>query len=148
MDYNRLKAEDIPTVRRLDYTVEYTDGFESGKLYAKLRNLVTLNDFRSSYKTEKVLDIEFERMKIVYIPKLQWVNQWMEAHKLDVIFTDVNNWKAIGEDYDYFWNLRTEKDFIKEEAEARLGISNREPTPYTGKFAEQIDEMVEKLKNE
>ncbi len=40
MTYDRwLKAEDIPTIRRLDYIVKDTDGFESGKLYAALRNV-------------------------------------------------------------------------------------------------------------
>lgn len=149
MDYNEyLKAEDIPTIRRLDYIVENTDGFESGKLYAALRNLITLNDFRSSYKTEKTLNEEFNRMKKVYVPKLEWVNQWMKAHNKEAIFTDVNSWKDIGEDYDYFWNLRTEEDFIKEEAEARLEISGRKPIENgLEKYEDKIKMVVEKLKD-
>ena len=152
MDYNRfLKAEDIPTIRRLDYIVEDTDGFESGKLYAALRNLITLNDFRiTEYKTEEKLLEEYKRMKRVYVPKLERVNQWMVSHCKEVIFTDVDNWKAVGEDYHYFWNLRTEKDFVKEEAEARLGISGRKPVPaiYLEEYEAQICEMMETLKSE
>ena len=151
MDYNRfLRAEDIPTIRRLDYIVENTDGFESGKLYAVLRNLITLNDFRTEYKTEETLFEEYKRTKRVFVPKLEWVNQWMEAHGKENIFTDLEDYRKIGEDYDYFWNLRTEKDFVKEEAEARLGISERKPVPaiYLEKYEAQICEMMETLKSE
>jgi hypothetical protein len=120
-------------------------------LYAALRNLVILNNYRiSEYNTEKMLLKEYEKTKRVFIPKLEWVNQWMEAHNKEVIFTDINSWKAVGEDYDYFWNLRTEKDFVKEEAEARLGISGRKPVPaiYLEKYEAQICEMMETLKSE
>jgi hypothetical protein len=74
----------------------------------------------------------------------------MVSHGKEVIFTDVDNWKAVGEDYHYFWNLRTEKDFAKEEAEARLGISGRKPVPaiYLEKYEAQICEMMETLKSE
>ena len=145
-----LKAEDIPTIRRLDYIVEDTDGFQSGKLYAALRNLVTLNKYRIDYKSYEILNEEFQRRKFIIIPKLEWVNQWMKAHGKENIFTDVDSWKAVGEDYDYFWNLKTEKDFVKEEAEARLGISERKPvSPFNlGKYEKQICEMMETLKSE
>ena len=150
MTYDRwLKAEDIPTIRRLDYIVENTDRFESGKLYAALRNLAleAYNDkeLEESYKAAK-----FERFKGILIPKLEWVNQWMVSHGKEVIFTEVDNWKAVGEDYDYFWDLRTEKDFVKEEAEARLGISGRKPVPaiYLEKYEAKICEMMETLKSE
>jgi hypothetical protein len=152
MTYDRwLKAEDIPTIRRLDYIVEDTDGFESGKLYAALRNLVNLNHYRiSEYNTEKMLLKEYEKMKRVFIPKLEWVNQWMEAHNKEVIFTDIDDFRAVGLDYNYFWNLKTEKRFIKEEAEARLGISERKPVPaiYLEEYEAQICEMMETLKSE
>ena len=151
MDYNRfLRAEDIPTIRRLDYIVEDTDGFESGKLYAALRNMSNLNIYVDEEIDEKHKQDSYERLKKVMIPKLEWVNQWMVSHGKEVIFTDVDNWKAVGEDYDYFWNLRTKKDFVKEEAEARLGISRRKPVPaiYLEKYEAQICEMMETLKSE
>ncbi len=145
-----LKAEDIPTIRRLDYIVEDTDRFQSGKLYAALRNLVTLNKYRIDYKSDEILNEEFQKRKVIIIPKLERVNQWMVSHGKEVIFTDVDNWKAVGEDYHYFWNLRTEKDFVKEEAEARLGISGRKPVPaiYLEEYEAQICEMMETLKSE
>ena len=150
MDYNRwLRAEDIPTIRRLDYVVKNTDGFESGKLYAALRNLTFLNKYkRENMNDEEMLEV-FKEEKIVVSPKLEWVNEWMELHDLDVIFTDVNSWKAVGEDYNYFWNLKTEKDFIRQEAEARLGISKRKPVKNDlEKYEEQVCEMVNKLRSE
>ncbi|MBQ5825339.1 MAG: hypothetical protein IIW48_11110 [Clostridia bacterium] len=151
MDYNRfLKAEDIPTIRRLDYIVKDTDRFQAGKLYAALRKLVILNDYNSHYKSEEIRKAEFEKSKFVVVPKLEWVNQWMQAHGKENIFTDLEDHRKIGKDYNYFWNLRTEKRFIKEEAEARLGISGRKPVPaiYLEKYEAQICEMMETLKSE
>ena len=145
-----LKAEDIPTIRRLDYIVKNTNRFEAGKLYAALRKMTTLNIYNNSKFTEEKKNAEYEFKKKIMIPKLEWINQWMEAHSKEVIFTDVNSWKDVGEDYDYFWNLRTENDFVKEEAEARLGISGRKPVPaiYLEKYEAQICEMMETLKSE
>ena len=100
-------------------------------------------ELEESYKAAK-----FERFKGILIPELEWVNQWMEAHNKEVIFTDVNSWKDVGEDYDYFWNLRTEKDFVKEEAEARLGKSGRKPIENgLEKYEDKIKMVVEKLKD-
>ena len=151
MAYDRfLKAEDIPTIRRLDYIVKDTDGFQSGKLYAALRNLVNLCRYNSHYKSDEILNEEFQKRKIIIVPKLEWVNQWMEAHGKENIFTDLEDYRKIGKDYAYFWMLTTEKDFAKEEAEARLGISGRKPVPaiYLEKYEAQICEMMETLKSE
>ena len=61
MDYNRfLKAEDIPTIRRLDYIVKDTDRFQSGKLYAALRKLVILNEYNSPNLNQEIIKLEFE----------------------------------------------------------------------------------------
>lgn len=150
MDYNRwLRAEDIPTIRRLDYIVKCTDRFQAGKLYAALRSMTTLDLYTDNEITEEKKNAEYEFKKEILIPKLDWVNEWMERHDIDVIFTDVNSWKDIGEDYDYFWNLQTEKDFIRQEAEARLGISKRKPVKNDlEKYEEQVCEMVNKLRSE
>jgi hypothetical protein len=65
-------------------------------------------------------------------------------------YTDLEDYRKIGKDYAYFWMLTTEKDFVKEEAEARLGISGRKPVPaiYLEEYEEQICEMMETLKSE
>ena len=107
-------------------------------------------DIYNSGFTEERKNAEYEFKKETLIPKLEWINQWMEAHNKEVIFTDVDNWKAVGEDYAYFWMLTTEKDFVKEEAEARLGISGRKPVPaiYLEEYEAQICEMMETLKSE
>ena len=145
-----LKAEDIPTIRRLDYIVKNTNRFEAGKLYAALRKLITLMQYNSDNLNQEIIKQEFERSKFIIVPKLEWVNQWMEAHGKENIFTDLEDYRKIGKDYNYFWNLKTEKRFIKEEAEARLGISGRKPVPaiYLEKYEAQICEMMETLKSE
>jgi hypothetical protein len=64
MDYNRfLKAEDIPTIRRLDYIVEDTDRFQAGKLYAALRNLIFLNQYKRENMNEEEMLGVFENEK-------------------------------------------------------------------------------------
>ena len=73
----------------------------------------------------------------------------MIAHNKDVIFTDVNDWRAIGADYHYFWELRSKKRFVEEEANARLGLSDRTPLDYgilNEAFVKFISEYVEAYK--
>lgn len=148
MNYDKwLSGKDIPTVRRLDYIVEGTDNVESGFLYSALRKMSYLKDFKDENLSEKIKEAEFNEYKIVLQDKLNWVNDWMSAHQRDKIFTDINDWKSIGDDYDYFWELRTEEQFQEEEAKARLGKSKRKPIDHEcGKHEQKIVEIIKKMK--
>ncbi len=125
-----VKGKDIPTIRRLDYIVQGTNNMESGYLYAALRNMSHLKIFNRLEVTDERKEAEFNRYKIIFKEKLDWVNDWMTSHGRDIIFTDVNDWRAIGADYDYFWELRTKEQFEQEEADARAGKSGRKPVNF------------------
>lgn len=139
-----LNGSDIPTVRRLDYIVKDTDPMESGYLYAALRNLEMLtefNDDRSSLSEAHAA--EFEEMKEYIAPKMEWVNEWMRTNGKDPFFTDPQDWRAVGADYDYFWRLRTKKKFIEEEVAARTGKSGRKPIQgIDEKYSEIIEGLI------
>lgn len=150
MNYNDfLKGKDVPTIRRLDYIVEETDNMESGYLYAAFRKMASLSMYNNPKLTDERKSAEFEFSKNRIQEKLNWVNDWMAAHNRDEIFTNVDDWKDIGEDYDYFWNLRTEQQFIKEEADARLGLSRRKPLENNmEEYQKRIEQEMEKIKKE
>ena len=116
-----------PTIRRMDYVVKGTDNMQSGFLYAQFRHLSFLSIYNNPNLTDDRKAADFAAYKSVIIGKLIWVNDWMAANGRDPIFTDVNDWRAIGADYDYFWELRTEEQFAQEEADARAGLSGRKP---------------------
>lgn len=124
-----LSGKDIPTIRRLDYIVDDTDPIESGYLYAKFRNLTYLETYtdKDQSVSDRIKELDYIRGKRVTIPKLEWVNKWMTDHGKPVIFTDVNDYRAVGNDYEYYWCLRTKEQFEREEEEARQGISGRLP---------------------
>ena len=128
MNYNNfVEGNDIPTIRRLDYIVEGTDNMESGYLYAALRKMSYLKIYNSPEATDERKDAEFRSDEKFLKEKLDWVNSWMATHGREKIFTDVNDWRAIGADYDYYWELRTKEQFEREEADAKAGKSGRKP---------------------
>lgn len=132
MNYNNfVKGKDIPTIRRLDYIVEGTDNMESGYLYAAFRKMTSLNKYNNPNLTDNRKSAEFEFSKKRIQEQLNWVNDWMTTHNRDKIFTDVNDWRAIGADYDYYWELRTKEQFESEEADARAGKSGRNPVSFS-----------------
>ena len=111
LSYNNwLSAKDIPTIRRLDYVVEGTDNMESGFLYARFRKLA-FRVYNSPELTDERKNAEFEFGKELDQERATWINDWMIAHDREIIFTDINDWRAIGVDYDYFWELRTKDQF-------------------------------------
>lgn len=149
MSYNNwLSAKDVPTIRRLDYVVEGTDNMQSGYLYAAFRKL-TFSKYNSVELTDERKNAEFEFSKKRCQESAIWINDWMIANNREIVFTDINNWRAIGADYDYFWELRTKDKFAKEEAKAKLGLSNRTPVKLgDSKLSELVDKYIEALKQE
>ncbi|MGN1419078.1 MAG: hypothetical protein ACI4W6_07095, partial [Acutalibacteraceae bacterium] len=100
-----LSGKDIPTIRRLDYIVEGTDNMESGYLYAAFRKM-TFSFYNNPKIEDEIKNNQFEFSKKRIKREIGWVNDWMIAHDRDIIFTDINDWRAIGADYDYFCELR------------------------------------------
>ena len=124
---NFLNETDIPTVRRLDYIVKDTDPMESGYLYVALRKLTALG-YNDKEKTDNAyFKRAYPLMKSKLIPQMEWVNQWMTAHGKEVIFTNMDDPDTITKDYDYYWGLRTQEQFVEEEAAARAGENGRTP---------------------
>ncbi len=122
MNYNR-----IPTIRIIDYIIDDVEGMETGRLYSAFRQLSFLNQYvEKEYNDEKKNKV-FEDEKCVTIPKLEWVNNWMNSFGKEALFTDVNDWRKIAADYDYYWNLRTKEQYEKEEKDAKEGKSGRRP---------------------
>ncbi|MBQ8893083.1 MAG: hypothetical protein IJ043_01595 [Clostridia bacterium] len=122
---------------------------ESGYLYAKLRKMSPLKLYNNPNLTDKRKDAEFEDKRTIIHEKMNWVNDWMITHDREIVFTDINDWRAIGADYDYFWELRSEKQFAKEEAEARAGKSNRTPVKLSNtKLETLITEYMEAIRQE
>ena len=149
LSYNNwLSAKDIPTIRRLDYIVEGTDNMESGYLYAVFRRITSFSMYNNVRLTDKRKDAQFEFSKKRCQERATWINDWMIAHNREIIFTDINSWRALGADYDYFWELRTKDQFAEEEAKAILGLSNRTPVNITDELSDLIEKYVEILKKE
>ena len=148
MNYdNWIDGKEIPTIRRLDYIVEGINNMESGFLYAALRKMSYLKFYNSQDMSDETKDAEFKADESFLKEKLDWINDWMSAHNRDKIFTDTSNWRNIGKDFDYYWELRTKEQFIKEEVEARVGKSNRKPIDHEcDEYEEKINELVEKFK--
>jgi len=142
---NWLSAKDIPTIRRLDYIVKGTDNMESGYLYARFRRM-SLRIYNNPELTDGRKNAEFECYKEIEQERTTWINDWMIAHNREIVFTDINNWRAIGADYDYFWELRSKDQFAKEEAEARLGINGRTPVNLgSSELSRLVDKYIEML---
>ena len=129
MSFNFLNPEDIPTKRRLDYILEDMDGFKAGVLYGAFRKMEGLKKYSPNYKelTDEQKKLKFEYSVRRITEQTKWVNDWMDDHGKLPIFRDNTDWKKVGEDFDYFWMLRTEKQFEAEEAEAEKGKNGRYP---------------------
>ena len=161
MKNNTWLSDEIPTIRRLDYIVCNTDPMESGYLYAGFRNMQgTCKGLRriSSFVWKKEANMphyreEADRFFNMFheeiVLAMEYVNNWMEKYNLSPVFTDFNDLEKCGDDYDYVWNLRSEKKFVTEEAEAWLGISNREPvaiSQFDGKCGFYCDEKIQLIR--
>ncbi len=146
MSYNFLNPEDIPTKRRLDYILEDMDGFKAGILFGAFRKMEGLRKFspKEDGITDKQKELKYNELKDVYKAKTQWVNDWMEANEKLPIFRDTADWKKVGEDFDYFWMLRTEKQFEEEETEAKKGKNGRYPVK-THYNKEDVKKFIESL---
>ena len=149
MDLKELDKK-YETMRRLDYIVEDTDPHQSGQLYFALRNMTDLTKYINENLTEEMKKASFERYRQIEGPRLDWVNKWMESNGKDPIFTDTNDWKKIGEDYDYFWIPRSEYKFVMEEAKARMQKSARKPIKnnnFEKKYGEYVDLAMKSLED-
>ena len=152
MSFNFLNPEDIPTKRRLDYILEDMDGFKAGVLYGRFRGggysigMDDLKIFSPNYKglTDEQKELEFKESIESITQQTKWVNDWMDDHGKLPIFRDNTDWKKVGEDFDYFWMLRTEKQFEAEEAEAEKGKNGRYPV-RTHYNKENVKQFLESL---
>lgn len=144
-----LKPGEIPTIRRLDYIVQGMQMQQRGKLYGVLRDMIHLDQFNDTQLSESAKEIKFKNIKSVIIPQMERVNQLMKQGRLFPIFSDMDDYHKVGEDYDYFWCLRGENQFAQEEADARLGTSGRKSTPNIPKeFEEMIEKKMQELKRQ
>lgn len=142
-------GSNIPTVRRLDYMIKDTDPMESGYLYAAMRQLESLTLYLEPGMSDEYKEEMYNRKREVVDSKLDWVNEWMRTNGKEEIFNDIEDWRRVAADYDYFWGLRTKQQFIEEEVEARLGKSGR--TPIEGideKYMDIIDSLVAERSND
>ena len=102
--------------------------------------------YSPNYKgiTDESKKLEFEYSIKSITEQTEWVNDWMEANGKLPIFRNISDWKKIGEDFDYFWMLRSEKQFAEEEEEAEKGKNGRYPvsTYYNKK---DVREFIESL---
>jgi len=146
MKYEDLKEDELPTIRRLDFIIRGMDPISSGMLYGALREMSYLNRLNPE---SGLSEIEKERFFTRVDPsKIEWINDWMKSHNMFPLFSDPTNYNQVGSDYNYFFGLRSRKRFIKEEVEARLKISGREPVNIEGEYAEMInDEIAKKMKD-
>ena len=147
MNYEDLREDAPETVRRLDFIIHDVNPMDTGMLYGALREMECLNKYTPKSDISEAERQElFEEELPMFKAKLEYVNEWMEKHNKEPFFTDITNGEEVGRDFDYFWCLRTRKQFIDEEIAARTGKSERRPVNNIDKeYSEMIQKQIKKM---
>ncbi len=111
---------DIAYKRRIDIMVHKLkmENREANKVIKAFDDLSILRKLPSKMM-RGTNERTFQLKKAEYQEKMKWINEYMKSQGMDEdIFTDLDSFEVSSDDYDYFNELKTEKQY-KEEEEAR-----------------------------
>ena len=124
-----MSAKELPTKRRiieLALTFPSINDDDLRQIFYKFRALPVLKKIPvPSWIKECKMSFYLDRGK--YIHHMQWLNDFAaEKGFPEPIFRDPDNYETSVDDYDYWYELKTEKQLADEEAARRTAVSGAE----------------------
>lgn len=123
-----MSLKELPTKRRIieiglnDLKMSDDD---LRKIFYAFRKLVVLKKIPSAVFTEDARNI-FNADHETYTERMNWLNEFLNSKGYqEPIFRNPNDFNTSSEDYDYYYELKTEKQLVEEE-KARKSAKNKE----------------------